>query len=296
MRGDNRSKLFLVLSMALFGTIGIFRKYIPLPSSLLAMSRGFIGMFFLLLVVAVRKQRPSWTAIKRNLLLLCISGVLIGFNWILLFEAYRYTTVATATLCYYMAPVFVILVSPFFFKERLTPKKILCIIVSLVGMVLVSGILQSGFVGVGELKGVLLGLGAAVLYASVIVLNKKFRDISAYDRTIVQLGAAAVVLIPYTLLTEELTGIVVTPFVVVMLIIVGVVHTGTAYALYFGSVARLKAQTIALFSYIDPVVAIILSAVLLREQIGVWGVVGAVLILGSTLISELPERKKQICG
>lgn len=273
-------------AMVIFGTIGIFRRYIPLPSGMIALCRGIIGMLFLLLVIALRHSRISWQAIRRNLLILCVSGAVMGLNWILLFEAYRYTSVAIATLCYYMAPVFVILASAVLFKERLTRRKVICSFGSLVGMVLVSGVFQAGITGISELKGIVMGLGAAVLYACVILLNKMLRDINAYDRTLVQLAASAVVILPYTLLNEDPGGISFTPVVIIMMLAVGVVHTGIAYALYFGSMAALKAQTIALFSYIDPIVAVILSAVVLHEEIGVTGVIGAVLILGATMVSE----------
>lgn len=288
----NNSKFLLLLSMFIFGTIGIFRKYIPLPSSLLAMSRGFIGTLFLLVVIFIKKEKMCWKSIKSNLLLLVLSGAFIGFNWIFLFEAYRYTTVATATLCYYMAPIFVILVSPLFFKEKLTLKKSICVAVAITGMVFVSGILQSGFNATKEMKGVVLGLMAALLYAGVVVMNKHIKSVSAFDKTIVQLGTSAVVLLPYTMLTENLAEITFTPTLIIMLCIVGIVHTGIAYTLYFGVMDKLKAQTVALFSYVDPVVAILLSAVILHESIGVWGYIGAVLVLGATLVSELPEKNK----
>ena len=288
----NNSKFLLLLSMFIFGTIGIFRKYIPLPSSLLAMSRGFIGTLFLLVVIFIKKEKMCWKSIKSNLLLLVLSGAFIGFNWIFLFEAYRYTTVATATLCYYMAPIFVILVSPLFFKEKLTLKKSICVAVAITGMVFVSGILQSGFNATKEMKGVVLGLMAALLYAGVVVMNKHIKSVSAFDKTIVQLGTSAVVLLPYTMLTENLAEIKFTPTLIIMLCIVGIVHTGIAYTLYFGVMDKLKAQTVALFSYVDPVVAILLSAVILHENIGVWGYIGAVLVLGATLVSELPEKNK----
>lgn len=281
-----QSKLTLILAMVIFGTIGIFRKYIPLPSSVIAMARGFIGMLFLLLVVLVKRERPSAEAIKANLFMLILSGVALGFNWILLFEAYQYTTVATATLCYYMAPILVIMVSPILFGERLNKKKILCVIVALLGMVLVSGVLQSGVSQIAELRGILLGLGAAVLYASVILLNKRIKDISAYDKTILQLGVAAIVLLPYTFITENMGALTLTPLMLVMLIVVGVIHTGVAYAFYFGSMKNLKAQTVALYSYIDPIVAIILSALFLHEDMGILEVVGACMVLGATMISE----------
>ena len=290
---NNKDKMMMIGAMTIFGTIGIFRKYIPLPSSLLALARGIIGTAFLLfLVLAVKRDKLSIEAIKRNFVFLVVSGAFIGFNWILLFEAYQYTTVATATLCYYMAPVIVVLVSPFLFKERLTPLKAICVAVALAGMVFVSGIPQSGFGGMSELKGILLGLGAATLYAIVVILNQYIKDIPAYDKTIMQLGTAAIAILPYTLLTENFADISFTPVAVLMLIFVGIVHTGIAYTLYFGSMSGLKAQTIALFSYIDPVVAIILSAVILQENIGRWGVIGAVMVLGSTMVSELFGEKK----
>lgn len=292
MNSVNKSKINLILSMFIFGTIGIFRRYIPLPSSLLAMTRGAIGVVFLLIFMMFRKEKVNLKEIKDKILLLCISGVAIGFNWILLFEAYNYTTVATATLCYYMAPVFVIIASPFLFKEKLTLKKIICVIVALAGMVLVSGVIETGFSGISELKGVLLGVSAAALYASVVLMNKKTAGVPAYPKTAIQLGSAAIVLLPYTILTENLAELTFEPLTIIMLIVVGVVHTGITYALYFGSMDNLKAQTVAIFSYIDPVVAIILSALILNEEMSVFGVVGAVMVLGSTMMSELPSKKK----
>lgn len=277
----------LVASMLIFGTIGIFRKYIPLPSGMIAMVRGIVGTVFLMLVMMAWKKKPDFGAIKKNLLLLCLSGALIGFNWILLFEAYQHTSVAVATLCYYMAPVFVILASPIVLKERLTQRKMLCAVVAFVGMVLVSGVLSSGFSG---MRGILLGLGAAALYASVIMLNKKLGEIGAYDKTLVQLASAAIVLLPYVLIAENPAEMEFSALTVVMLMIVGVVHTGAAYAMYFGSMGGLKAQTVALFSYIDPAAAVVLSAVILGEKIDAAGIIGAVLVLGAAVVSDLPEK------
>ena len=284
--------LKLTLSMFIFGTIGIFRRYIPLPSSMVAMTRGIMGMLFLLAFLRIRKVKLNKAAIKRSLWTLVLSGVVMGVNWILLFEAYNYTSVATATLCYYLAPIFIIIVSPFLLKERITARKIVCVCVALLGMVFVSGVLQTGISGISELKGVLLGVGAAALYATVVLLNKRLGDVPAYDRTILQLGAAGVALLPYVLLTENVAAMEFSPLSVAMLAVVCMVHTGVAYALYFGSLMDLKAQTAAILSYIDPVVAIILSALLLKESMGVFGAIGAVLVLGAAIVSELPEKRK----
>lgn len=282
----------LTLSMVIFGTIGVFRRYIPLPSSLVAMTRGLIGMLFLLLVMVLRKRGMNRAAVRRKLGLLCLSGAAIGVNWILLFEAYNYTSVATATLCYYLAPMFVIPASPLVVGERLTAKKLICVLTALLGMVFVSGVLESGG-GSSDLKGVLLGLGAAVLYASVVLMNKQLGDVPAYDRTIVQLGSSAAVLLPYVLLTEDMGALTFTPGTIGLLLVVGIVHTGIAYALYFGSLMQLKAQTAAILSYIDPVVAVLLSALVLREHMSLLSGLGAVLVLGAAVFSELPSRRKK---
>lgn len=292
MGKENNAKVSLILAMVIFGTIGIFRKYIPLSSGLVACVRGIFGVAFLMIFTKLKKIKMDGNAVKRHLLVLLISGGFIGLNWVLLFESYRYTSVAAATLCYYMAPIFVLIMSPFLLKEKLTVKKTICVIVALIGMALVSGVLDGGISGVSELKGILFGLGAAALYAAVVMMNQKLCQVPTYDKTIVQLGAAAVVLIPYIFIAEDLSAVVLTPLIVMMLVIVGVVHTGIAYALYFGSMNDLKAQTVALFSYIDPIVAIILSALFLKEPMTVYSAIGAVLVLGATMISELPEKKR----
>lgn len=292
MGRETNAKASLILAMVIFGTIGIFRKYIPLSSGIVACARGILGVVFLLIFIKVKKLSMNKNAIKKHLKILLISGAFIGLNWVLLFESYRYTSVAVATLCYYMAPIFVMIVSPFLLKEKLTAKKAVCVMVALVGMVFVSGVLDGGISDISELKGILFGLGAAALYATVVMMNQKLGEVPTYDKTIMQLGAAAVVLIPYVLLVENLSAAVLTPLIIMMLIIVGVVHTGIAYALYFGSMNGLKAQTVALFSYIDPIVAIVLSAMFLMEPMTIYSWIGAVLVLGATMISELPEKRK----
>lgn len=284
------SLVTLILAMSIFGTIGLLRKFIPLPSGTIALVRGAIGTVTLLLVMLITRKKPDFGAIRRNLWLLLASGVFLGFNWVLLFEACEYTTVATATLCYYMAPMIVVAVSPFLLGEKMTLKRLLCVLVTLVGAVLVSGVLKDGD---GDWRGILLGLGAALLYASIVLINKKLKGIGAYDKTVVQLAVATVVLLVYTLLAEDVAASAFTPTVIALLFLAGVLHTGIAYALYFGSVGALPAQTVAIFSYIDPAVAVLLSALVLREPIGPLEIVGAVLILGAAVMGEVEFKKKE---
>lgn len=287
-----RAKRDLIFSVSVFGTIGIFVRWIGLPSSVIALVRGAVGAAFLLLLARFRHAPIDRAALRRRWQLLLLSAAMMSFNWITLFEAYRYTTVATATLCYYMAPIFVTLISPVLLKERLTARKLLCVFLALAGMVFVSGVPQSGLPGPSEAKGILLALCSAALYAGVILINKYLAGVPAYDRTLLQLACAAAVMIPYILLTEDLSAMSVTPLGAVLLLIVAVFHTGWCYALYFGSMTVLSAQTVALFSYIDPIVAILLSALLLRKPLGWSGILGAALVLGSTLVSELPVPGK----
>lgn len=283
----NKAKWSFLSAMAIFGTVGLFVRGIPLPSATIACLRGFMGMAVLLLTMLLTGKKPDGTSIRKNLPILLLSGAAIGGNWILLFEAYRYTTVATATICYYMAPVFLVLASPLL-GERLTGKKLLLSGIALVGMVFVSGVLKGGLSGA---RGIACGVGAACLYASVMFMNKKLGPISAYDKTVIQLAAAAIVILPYCLLSRGFAMSSMDGKGYLLLAVVGIVHTGFAYWLYFGAMGRLPSQTVALFSYLDPVLAIILSALLLREPMDWQGVLGAVLILGSALFSEIPAEK-----
>lgn len=300
------AKLKLILAMVIFGTIGLFVRQIPLSSTMIAMVRGAVGAVFLLIMSGISRQPVSGESVKKNLLVLILSGSAIGINWILLFEAYRYTTVATATLCYYLAPVIVTLLSPIVLKEKLTGRKVVCAAAALLGMVMVSGVLTSGPVvpgssgeavgpgspgAAGNFTGILFGIGAAAFYAAVILLNKFLKDIDSKDSTVVQLAAAALVLLPYLLGTESVSLAGMPGQALVLLLVVGILHTGIAYRMYFSAVADLSGQTIAIFSYMDPVVAILLSALVLGEHMDGWSVMGAALILGSTFYSEWKGRQ-----
>ena len=291
-QNEKSAKIRLMAAMFIFGTIGIFVRNIPLPSSVIALARGIIGTLFLIIFTRIKKIRISYEEIKNNLVILCLSGMLIGIHWIFLFEAYHHTTVAVATLCYYLAPVFVIIASPFVLKEKLSLKQGVCVAVALVGMIFVSGIFKRESMGNFQITGVLFGLGAAVIYATVIILNKHLKQISSYAMTIMQLGIAVAVLTPYTLLTQNMGELTFSFMTIILLGVVGIVNTGITYGLYFSGIKELKAHTIAIFSYIDPIVAIFLSIIILREKPDIFTIIGGVLILGSTLVSELSLYRK----
>ena len=285
MNQQTAARLKLIVVMLLFGTIGIFVRTISMPSSIIALVRGIIGSIFLLAVVFARRTGIDMSAVKRNWWKLLLSGGCIGVNWILLFEAYRFTTVATATLCYYLQPVIVVLGSALVLKEKLSIRKLLCVLVAILGMIPVSGVLES-MPTAGEVTGILLATGAALLYGINILTNKTMQGLSPFDMTIFCMITATLTLLPYTLLTEDWSAIVWEPSSVALLLVVGIIHTGVAYAMYYSALEKMKAQEVAIYGYIDPICAILLSALLLSEPLTVGIVIGAVMILGATYISE----------
>ena len=290
---NNTGKLFFVLSMLIFSTVGVVRRFVPLPSGLISAVRGILGSLTLLLIVLVWKKKISTKNLAKKLPWLIMTGIFIGINWMLLFESYNYTSVAVATLCYYLAPSFVILASPLVLGERLTKMKVLSLVLSLLGMVLVSGVVESGFSLSGDnFIGVALATGAALFYATVILSNKKIQGVDSNTLTIVELFSAGIAILPYAIFAETFAFADLTPLAIVLLLVLGIVHTGLAYSLYFGSLPKLSATTVAVLGYIDPIVAILLSALLLKEPMTPLTIVGAVLILGATFLADMKKSEK----
>lgn len=283
------AKLRNITALLIFGTIGLFVKNIELSSSEIALTRGFIGGVTLILATIFLKKKISFEAIKNNLYLLIFSGLAVGLNWIFLFQGYKYTSISNATLSYYFAPVFVTILAPFILKEKLTLSKFLCVLMALVGMFCIVGV--DGINGGSDLIGIVYGLLAAGFYASVILMNKFLKGIDSIEITVIQLISATITLLPYVLYVEGLGILSVSSVSIPYILILGIVHTGIAYLLYFSSLQGLKGQTIAVLSYIDPVFAIIISAIILKEQLGVLQIIGGVLILGSSFLSEFLNRK-----
>ena len=285
------SRTMLIISMTVFGTIGLFVRYIGLPSGEIALYRAVLAAILIGGFLLVTKQKIPFKEIKKEIPLLVLSGVAMGFNWILLFEAYKYTTVSVATLSYYFAPVIVTLACPILFKEKMGAKQWLCFIMSTLGIVLITGIGDLSE-GVSHIKGILFGLGAASLYATVILLNKFIKNVDGIHRTFLQFLAAIAVLVPYVLLTDGVNLKTLDSKGWIFLLIVGLVHTGVTYCLYFSSLKELPGQKAAILSYIDPLVAVLISVVVLKETMTVMQVIGGLLILGFTLWNEISPEKE----
>lgn len=280
----------IIASMAIFGTIAIFVRNIPVASSELALYRAVLAALAIGVYLLITRQKIPFRPIKKQIPLLLASGVAMGVNWILLFEAYKHTTISLATLCYYFAPVIVTAVCPILFKEKLTGKQILCFLMSTLGLVLITG---NGYTGTGsDLVGILFALGAAVLYATVVLLNKFIKTVEGIHRTFLQFLAAIIVLIPYVFITGGVALGRLNGIAWINLLIIGLVHTGLAYCLYFSSLKELPGQQAAILSYIDPLVAVLISVTVLGESMTDLQTAGGVLILGFTLWNEIQPKKQ----
>lgn len=288
-----RGKFKLVTAMLIFGSIGIFVKHINLSSSEIAFLRGVIGCLFLIGVGFWAQQKPSFISIKENGKLLFLSGSAIGLNWIFLFQAYRYTTIAIATLSYYFAPIFVMALAPFVLKEKLTYIKVGCIFTAMIGLFLIVNTHGNAAGAYNHIIGILYGLSAAILYASVILMNKFIKHLPDQETTVIQLLVASLILLPYILIKDNINFSGLTFYSGFLIVILGILHTGIAYYLYFSAVKELKGQTIAVLSYIDPISAVIFAALFLGENMNLIQIAGGALILSSTFLSERLERNAQ---
>ena len=278
-------RLMLTASMTIFGTLGIFVRNISVSSGELALYRAVLAALLIGLFLLVTRQRIGFGNIRKELPLLLVSGMAMGINWILLFEAYKYTTVSVATLSYYFAPVIVTAVCPILFREKLTAKQILCFLMSTLGLVLITGL---GGTGTGtDLTGILFGLGAACFYATVVLLNKFIRNVEGIHRTFLQFLAAIVVLVPYVAMTGGSTLGSLDGVGWANLLVVGLIHTGVTYCMYFSSLKELPGQKAAILSYIDPLVAVLVSVTVLGEPMTLLQLAGGLLILGFTLWNEI---------
>lgn len=285
MAEQNKSRWMLMGSMVIFGTLGPFVRHIGLPSAELALYRAVMAAALIGVFLMICRQKLPLQHIKKAAPWLLFSGAALGINWILLFEAYKYTTVSAATLSYYFAPVIVTAVSPLLFREKLTAKQLICFVMSTVGLILITG--AGSLSGGRDLVGILFGLGAAVFYAAVVLLNKLIRDVSGIHRTFLQFLAAIAVLLPYIAATGGTNLGSLDGMGWANLLTVGILHTGAAYCLYFSSLKALPGQKAAILSYIDPLVAVLVSVTVLAEPLTLPQAIGGVLILGFTLWNEL---------
>lgn len=287
-----RARLAMIVSASVFGTLGPFVRRIEVASAELALYRAVLAAVFLLLFFLVRRKRLRLREIRKALWLLLLSGAAMGFNSMLLFESYKYTSISLATLSYYLAPVIVTALCPLLFHEKMTRTQVLCFLMSTLGVALIIG--SGGLRGGGsDLRGICFGVSAAVFYAAVILLNKYITGVTGLERTFVQLLAAVVVLTPYVGLTSGFHPEVLSATGWVNLLIVGFVHTGVTYCIYFSAIRTLPGQESSLLSYLDPIVSVLISVLLLGEPLAPIQIAGMVLFLGFAIANEFTHKNAE---
>ncbi|MDO5331363.1 MAG: DMT family transporter [Bacillota bacterium] len=285
---ETKHKIQFLITMCSFGILGPIIKAIGFPSQLTACLRAWIAGLALLLYFVIAKKNISKETIKKCLGYIILCGICMAGDWICLFESYNYTTVATATICYYTEPIFVIIGSAIFLKEKIKPKHYLCIFIAFVGVALVSGLAENGLPKLSEILGVLIAVAGALFYTGIVLINKKFlKDEDPMFRTIGQLLVAGIVTVPYVLTTCDLNSLQFSPKVILLLLFLGIAMTAFTYIIYFSNIVRIPTKTAAIFSYGDPVVAVIVSVLFMHEPISIYGIIGAVLVIGAAIFSEL---------
>ena len=291
---QGNARIMMIIAMSIFGTIGLITTFIDLPSSIIVLFRGAVGASFMLLLIYLIGSRLSKDDIYSNMFTLVCSGICLALNWLFLFEAYKTLAISEATVLNYLTPALTILATPIFLRQNVSFFKLGCALTALLGLVLVSGILENGMDT--DMYGVTCGILAAVFYTAMIMFNKKLKSIGSYDRTFVQLLVATIVVAGYCLFTVDIPSLKFDTTTLILLIMLGIVQTAIAFTLYFGSLNYLEAPDAAILGYIEPILGVMLSVVILHEDLGLVGWIGAAIIICSTFIPELVERYKEKNG
>ncbi len=275
-----------ILSMLIFGTNGILVHHISLASSQIILMRTLIGGLLLTLIVLLRGGFDR-AGIRADILPLLVGGSVLGLNWVALFEAYRQLNVSLATLIYYVGPILVLLFSPVLFREKLNSRKITSVVLVAVGLVCISGsIALRGM----SMRGLLTAVVSALFYAAVIIFNKRITHTGGLQTAALELDIAFVIVLIYMMLTVGPPHPAVSD--IPWIAVIGLVNTGLAYLLYFSGLQKLPAQSAALISYVDPVSALVFSALFLHETMTPVQILGAVLIIGGAVFGELKSRNQ----
>ena len=274
------------ISVFLYGTLGFFLAFIDVNSEFVVFCRGTFGCLFILLLFVIKKQKLDIKAIKKNFVYLMICGISLGINEIFLFIGYKYA-VSLASLGNYTAPITIIVISAILYKDKLSIKQILCILASFIGVILLTGV----FTGTNnDIRGLIFGLCGSIGFVALVFMNKKLKDIGPYDKTIVQLLFSSLTTLPLIFINKSYL-ISYDIKTVSILLMLGIIHTGFAYCLYFDSINTLAPIKIALIGYVEPVMSVLIGALFLNESMDIYAIIGAILILGSAIISELFNTK-----
>lgn len=279
-----------IVSLLIFGSNGVFASHIDMTSAEIVCMRTLIGSLALILVLLISRTKLDWAVMKREAFKLIAAGICLGVNWALLFEAYKLMSVSIATLTYYLAPIIVLILSPLLLREKQSARAYIGMGAAVVGLVLAVGLGDASVTATG----LIVGLGSAVFYAGLIIFNKKIDGVTGLPLTTIEMVIAACVMLPYVLLTGGHVGFPPDMEGTLYLIFLCLVNTGLACWLYFSSMNRLPARAVALFGYVDPVSALIFSAVFLGDRMGVLQIVGAVLVFAGAAFGQSKSKSDRL--
>ncbi len=277
------------ISVFLYGTLGFFLAFINVNSEFVVFCRGLFGSLFILCLLAIRKQKLDIEGIRRNLKYLIISGLALGLNETFLFIGYKYA-VSLASLGNYTAPISIIVISAILYKQKIPFKQLMCIVASFVGIIFLSGVLTGTS---NDIRGLIFGLLGSIGFITLVFMNKKLDNIGAYDKTLVQLFVSSCTCLPLVLINKSYL-ISYDLKTISILLMLGIIHTGYAYCLYFDSIKTLSPIKIAIIGYVEPVMSVLIGALFLKESMDIYTILGAILILGSAIVSELLNNKSEI--
>ena len=282
-----RSYMKYFAALLLFGFNGIVASFIDLSSYEIVLLRTFIGSVLLIALFFLTRNKLTFYQYKNDSLFLFLSGIAMGTSWMFLYEAYAQIGVSIASLCYYCGPVIVMALSPLLFREKLTASKLCGFAAVLIGIILVNG---SAFNGNGNLWGIFCGLMSAVMYAAMVICNKKARRITGMENATLQLFVSFLTVFIFVLFKQGLTVHLHTEDIIPVLIL-GLFNTGIGCYFYFSSIGKLPVQTVAVCGYLEPLSAVVFSVIVLHETMLPIRILGAALIIGGAVSSELVKRK-----
>ena len=282
-----RSYMKYFAALLLFGFNGIVASFIDLSSYEIVLLRTFIGSVLLIALFFLTRNKLTFYQYKNDSLFLLLSGIAMGTSWMFLYEAYAQIGVSIASLCYYCGPIIVMALSPLLFREKLTASKLCGFAAVLIGIILVNG---SAFNGNGNLWGIFCGLMSVVMYAAMVICNKKAQRITGIENATLQLFVSFLTVFIFVLFKQGLTVHLHTEDIIPVLIL-GLFNTGIGCYFYFSSIGKLPVQTVAICGYLEPLSAVVFSVIVLHETMLPIQILGAALIIGGAVSSELVKRK-----
>ena len=271
-----------IFALLLFGSNGIIASYIALSSTEIVLYRTLIGSILLLFLFTITQNKWTFYKYKKHFAYLTLSGVAMGLSWMFLYEAYNRIGVSISSLLYYCGPVIVILLAPIVFKEKLTVHKLVGLFSVFIGIIFVNGNLVNG---IRDLSGMFYGMMSAVMYAFMVIFNKKATNISGLENSLLQLAISCITVAVFILFRGDFI-FAIPQGSIFPLFFLGLVNTGIGCYLYFSKLDKLPVQSVSILGYIEPLSAVILSVIILKESLTAMQIIGAVLVLGGAIYAE----------